>query len=105
MVECTCHGNRTKQPLVQQNIPITTTQPTIEVALTCTYCQQVGHDFKNYPFVDDKMKRLMIEELKTSLHPMVLSTPITHVGVLVQQTRPQPNLVSQHLGWPQPITP
>ncbi len=36
---------------------------------------------------------------------------MTHVGVLIQQTQTQPNLVtnliliSQHLGWSQPITP
>ncbi len=29
--------------------------------------------------MDDKLKRLMREELQTSLQPMVLSTPTTHV--------------------------
>jgi hypothetical protein len=48
-----------ERPLVQRSIPITTTQPTIEVALTCVYCQHVGHEFKNCPFVDDKLKKLM----------------------------------------------
>jgi hypothetical protein len=23
---------------------------------TCAYCQQVGHEFKDYPFVDDNLK-------------------------------------------------
>jgi hypothetical protein len=50
-----------ERPLVQWNILITTTQPTIEVALICAYRQQVGHEFKNYPFVDDKLNRLMKE--------------------------------------------
>ncbi len=42
---------------------------------------------------------------------MVPNTPTTHVGVLVQQIRPQPNLVTspisirQHLGWLQLVTP
>jgi hypothetical protein len=41
---------------------------------------------------------------------MVPSTPVTHVGVLIQQTQIQPNLVTnpipinQHLGWPQLVT-
>ncbi len=69
-------------PVVQQNILLTTTQPTIKVALTCAYCQQVGHEFKNYPFVGDKLKRLMREEFITYLQPMVPSTPLTHVGDL-----------------------
>jgi len=28
-----------ERPLVEQNISITTTQPIVEVALTCAYCQ------------------------------------------------------------------
>jgi hypothetical protein len=40
-----------EQPFVQWSISITTTQPTIEDALTCAYYQQVGHEFKNCPFV------------------------------------------------------
>jgi hypothetical protein len=74
-----------EQPLVQRSIWVTTMQSTIEVALTCAYCQQVGHEFKNCPFVDDKLKRLMKKKLRTSLQPMVLSTPVTHVGVHMQQ--------------------
>ncbi len=54
-------------PLVQESILITTTQPIVEVVLTCAYCQHVGPEFKNFPFVDDKLKRLMKEELKTLL--------------------------------------
>jgi hypothetical protein len=46
-------------PLVQQSIPITNPQPTIEIALTYAYCQQVGHEFKYYPFVDNKLKQLI----------------------------------------------
>jgi hypothetical protein len=49
-----------ERTLVQQSIPITTTQPTIEAALNCAYHQQVGHEFKNYPFVNDKLKKLMM---------------------------------------------
>jgi hypothetical protein len=63
------------------------TQPTIEVALICACCQQVGHEFKNYPFVDDKLKRLMKEELKTFLQLVVPITLTTHVGVYIQQTQ------------------
>jgi hypothetical protein len=48
-----------EQPFVQQSIPITTTHPIIEVALTYAYCQHVGHEFKDCPFVDDKLKRLI----------------------------------------------
>jgi hypothetical protein len=48
-----------EQPFVQQSILVTTTQPIVEVALACAYYQQVGHEFKNHPFVDDKLKRLM----------------------------------------------
>jgi hypothetical protein len=50
-----------ERPLVQRSKLITTTQPTIEAELTCAYCQQVGHEFKNCPFMDDKLKRLMRE--------------------------------------------
>jgi len=39
----------------------TTTQPNVATVLTCAYYQQVGHEFKNYPFVDDKLKKLMRE--------------------------------------------
>jgi len=28
---------------------------------TCAYCQHVGHEFKDCPFVDDKPKRLTKE--------------------------------------------
>jgi len=100
-----------EQPFVQLSIPVTTTQPTIEIALTCAYYQQVGHEFKNCPFVDDKLKRLMREELKTSLQPMVPNTPTTHVVEHVQQTHTQPSLVtnrilvSQHSDWLQLVTP
>jgi hypothetical protein len=38
-----------KRPPIQQNISITTPQPTIEIALTCAYCQQVEHEFKIVP--------------------------------------------------------
>ncbi len=54
--------------------------------------------------MDDKLKRLMKQELRTSLQPIVPSTLVTHVGVHVQQIQPQsslvtnPILVSQHLG-------
>ncbi len=65
---------------------VITTQPTIEATLTCAYCQQVGQEFKNYPFVDDKLKRLMIDEFKTFLQIVVPNTPMTHVGVLILQT-------------------
>jgi hypothetical protein len=44
---------------------VTTTQPTVEVVLTCAYCQLVGHEFKNCPFVDDKLKKLMKNEPQT----------------------------------------
>jgi hypothetical protein len=46
-------------PLILQSIPVTTTQSTIEVALACAYYQQVGHEFENCPFVDDKLMKLM----------------------------------------------
>jgi hypothetical protein len=77
-----------ERPFVQRNIPITTTQPIIEDALTCAYCQQVGHEFNNYPFVDDKLKRLMKEKLKTFLQLVVLSTSTTHVGACTYTTNP-----------------
>jgi len=66
------------------------------------------HEFKNYPFVDDKLKRLM-RKVRTSLQLVVLNTPTTHVGVHVHQIRPQlnfftnPILINQHLSWSQPI--
>ncbi len=46
-------------PFIQQNILITNAQPNIEIALTCAYCQQVECEFKNCPFVDDKLKWFM----------------------------------------------
>jgi hypothetical protein len=79
-------------------------QPIIEIASACAYFQQ-GHEFKNCPFVDDKLKRLMKKKLKTFLWHVVLSTRAKHVGVHVQQIQPQPSLVtnptsvSQHLSW------
>ena len=56
-----------EQPLVHQGILVTTTGPIVEVTLICAYCEQVGHEFKNFPFVDDKLKKLMRKKLKTSL--------------------------------------
>ncbi len=56
--------------------------------------------------MDGKLKRLMKEELQTSLQPVVLNTPMTHVCVHVQQALIQFNLVTnplpinQHVGWP-----
>ncbi len=50
-----------ERPLVQWGILVRTTQPTIEIALTCAYCQQVEDEFMNCPFVDEKLKRLMRE--------------------------------------------
>jgi hypothetical protein len=38
----------------------------VEIA-TCAYCQQVGHEFKNCPFVDYKLKQLMRKEIMTIL--------------------------------------
>jgi hypothetical protein len=83
-----------EQPLVHRRWPITTTQPIVEATLTYAYCQQVGHEFKNFPFVNDKLNRLTREELKTFLQPMVSSTPTTHVGVPIQQTQIQSSLVT-----------
>jgi hypothetical protein len=37
-------------------MPVTTPQPVVEIAITYAYYQQIGHEFKNYPFVDDKLK-------------------------------------------------
>jgi len=96
---------------VQWSLLVPSIHPVVEIASLCAYCQQVAHDFKDCPFVDDKLKLLMKEELTTSLHPIVPNTLSTHVGVPMQQLWPQPGLVnsstpiSQQLGWQQPITP
>jgi hypothetical protein len=65
----------------------------VETTLACANCQQVGHEFKNCPFVDDKLKLLMIKRFKKILQPVILSTPTTHVGVPMQQIQPQLSLV------------
>jgi hypothetical protein len=71
-------------PLVQQSTLVTIPRPTIEIALTCAYCQHVRHEFKNCPFVDDKLNLLMrVKKLKTSLPPIAMNTPTIHVGVLM----------------------
>jgi hypothetical protein len=75
-----------ERPLVQQSVPIITTQPIVEAPLTCAYRQHVGHEFKNCLFVDDKLKKLMRIVFQTSLQLVVLSTLATHVSVHVQQT-------------------
>ncbi len=55
--------------------------------------------------MDDKLKRLIKKEVRTFLQPTIPNTPVTHVGVHVQQIQPQfnlvvnPTLVNQHLGW------
>ncbi len=43
--------------------------------------------------MDDKLKRLMKEELGTFLPPTTTSTPIIHVGVPMSQIRSQLGLV------------
>jgi hypothetical protein len=53
----------------------------------------------------------MRKEFKTFLQLVILNTLVTHVGIPMQQIQPQlglvtnPTLVSQHLGWRQPVTP
>jgi riboflavin transporter FmnP len=53
----------------------------------------------------------MREEVRTCLQLVVLSTPTTHVGVPMQQIRPQRNFftnpisINQHLSWSQHIIP
>jgi hypothetical protein len=60
--------------------------------------------------VDDKLKRLMKEELITSLPHVMMSIPAIYVGVIMPQIRSQSSLVthptpiSQHLGWQQRVT-
>jgi hypothetical protein len=62
-----------ERPLVQRSILLTNPQPTIKITLTCAYCQHVRHEFKNCPFVDDKLKRLL-KELKTFLPLVAMNT-------------------------------
>jgi hypothetical protein len=45
-----------EQPHVQWSIPILSIHPTIEITSSCACCQQVKHEFKNCPFVEDKLK-------------------------------------------------
>jgi hypothetical protein len=91
-------------PLFQRSILVTTPQPTIEIALTCAYYQQVRHEFKNYPFVDDKLNHLL-KELRTLLPHAASNTRMIHVGVPMPQIWSQPvlvihpTLVNQHLSW------
>ncbi len=73
-----------ERPPGQRSISVINAQPIVEIALTCAYCQHVGHEFKNFPFVDDKLKQLMREKLITSPQPTISSTPMTHVGVPMQ---------------------
>jgi len=94
-----------ERPPIQRNISITTPQPIIEIALTCAYYQQVEHEFKNCPFVDDKLETLMKKELKTSLPSTTTSITIIHASVPISQIRSHsglvshPTLVNQNLGW------
>jgi hypothetical protein len=45
-----------ERPPIQKSILSTAPQPTIEVTITYAYRQQVRHEFKKSPFVDDKLK-------------------------------------------------
>ncbi len=70
--------------------------PSFEIASICAYFQQVGHEFKICPFVDDKLQQLMRKELKTFLQLVVPNIPTTHVSVhvlLVTIGKFDPNLV------------
>ncbi len=69
-----------EQALGQQGILVTTPKPTNEITLACAYCQQVGYEFQNFPFMDDKLKQMM-KELKTSLPPTAMNKPMTQVSV------------------------
>jgi hypothetical protein len=82
-----------EQPHVQRNILVTNPQPTIEIELTFAYCQHVGHEFKNCPFANDKLKQLMREELKTSLPLAMTNTLAIQVGVPMPQILSQSGLV------------
>jgi hypothetical protein len=46
--------------------------------ITYSYCQQVGHMFNHCPFVDDRLKQLLKEEVM-NVHQHVLPTIITVV--------------------------
>jgi hypothetical protein len=43
--------------------------------MTCSYCQDVGHLFNHYPFIDDKLRQLFKEEVINS-HQLVFPTTI-----------------------------
>jgi hypothetical protein len=43
--------------------------------MTCSYCHQMGHLFNRYPFVDDRLRHLLREEVM-NIHQLVLPTTI-----------------------------
>jgi hypothetical protein len=80
--------------------------------VTCSYCHQMGHLFNCCPFVDDRLKQLLREEVM-NIHQLVFPTTIIvvpNVSVLGTQAM---NLSIGHMIvlvnyqtiWSQPITP
>jgi len=80
--------------------------------VTCSYCYQMGHLFNNYSFIDDRLRRLLREEVM-NVHQHVLSTTTIVVpNVFILRTQAMnPSivhttiLVNYQTTWSQPITP
>jgi hypothetical protein len=39
--------------------------------VTCFYCQQMGHQFNYYPFVDDRLRQSLREEVM-NVHQLII---------------------------------
>jgi len=80
--------------------------------MTYSYCYQMGHMFNHYPFVDDRLRQLLKEEVIIIHQPIFPTITITIPNVFVLRTQAMnPSiahtiiLVNYKTTWSQPITP
>jgi hypothetical protein len=55
--------------------------------ITCSYCQQMGHMFNHYPFVDDKLRQLIHEEVMNTHQPIFPTIIIVVTNVSIFRTQ------------------
>jgi len=80
--------------------------------MTCSYCYQMGHLFNRCPFVDDKLRRLLKEEVMNT-HQLVLPTIIIIVANVFKLGIQAMNLsightvvpINYQTTWSQPVIP
>jgi hypothetical protein len=67
--------NEGEKPQVPHSTSVSRGNQGVGIA-TCSYCQQMGHRFSYCPFVDDRLRQLLREEVM-NVHQLVILIIIT----------------------------